>query len=538
MTRPSPSDVFPDLQRLCSVTTQADSTDDRDRLTVRDPVTENVVGTVPAGTAADVSAAVTRAREAQQSWAERPVAERAAVLSRYHDRVLAHREELLDLMQLESGKARQDALEELLDVATNARYYASEGPGMLTSERRRGAIPLLTKTVEHRHPVGVVGVISPWNYPLTLAVSDALPALLAGNAVVLKPDEHTPFTALRAVELLREAGLPDDLFQVVTGRGPDLGEPLISSVDFLQFTGSSEVGRIVAAQAGEHLIDCSLELGGKNPMLVLPDADVGAAAEGAVRGSFTTAGQLCISFERIYVHESVFDDFCDEFVERTRRLTLGGSLDYDPDVGSMLSAEQVEKTERHVDDAVAEGATLLTGGRRREDLGPHFFEPTVLTDVLDSATLFDEETFGPVAAVYEVSSSDEAVARANDSDYGLNAAVWTEDTAVGESVARRIDCGTVNVNEAFAATWASVDAPMGGMDDSGIGRRHGDHGLTKFTESQTVSTQRLVPIATPNRMPGWLWERVLTANLRTLKRVADLRARVRDLGARLPGGGR
>ena len=545
MTRSPSPDSVPDLQRLRSLTTRADpadgsadSADDRDSITVRDPATATAIGTVPAGTPADVTTAVSRAREAQQSWAERPVAERAAVLSRYHDRVLSHRGELLDLMQLESGKARQDAFEELLDVATNARYYANEGPGLLTSERRRGAFPLLTKTVTHRHPVGVVGVISPWNYPLTLAVSDALPALLAGNAVVLKPDEHTPFTALRAVELLREAGLPDDLFQVVTGHGPDLGEPLISSVDFLQFTGSSEVGRTVAAQAGEHLIDCSLELGGKNPMLVLPDADVSAAAAGAVRGSFTTAGQLCISFERIYVHESVFDEFCESFVERTRNLTLGASFDYGPDVGSMLSAEQVEKTERHVEDAVAEGATLLTGGRRREDLGPHFFEPTVLTDVPDSATLSDEETFGPVAAVYEVSSTDEAVARANDSEYGLNAAVWTEDTAVGESVARQVDCGTVNVNEAFAATWASVDAPMGGMDDSGLGRRHGEHGLTKFTESQTVSTQRLVPIETPDRVPGWLWERFMTVNLHSLKRVAGLRSRLRDLAGRLPGGGR
>ncbi|MFC5366056.1 succinic semialdehyde dehydrogenase [Salinirubrum litoreum] len=543
MTRSSPPESVADLQRLDSLTTRtADPSgapaENRDRITVRDPATDAVVGSVPACTPEDVSTAVDRAREAQQSWAERPVSERAAVLSRYHDRVLAHRQELLDLMQLESGKARQDAFEELLDVATNARYYASEGPGMLSSERRRGAFPLLTKTVEHRHPVGVVGVVSPWNYPLTLAVSDALPALLAGNAVVLKPDEHTPFTALRAVELLREAGLPDDLFQVVTGRGPELGEPLISSVDFLQFTGSSEVGRIVASQAGEHLIDCSLELGGKNPMLVLSDADVSKAAAGAVRGSFTTAGQLCISFERIYVHESVFDDFCDEFVERTRRLELGAAYDYGPDVGSMLSAEQVDKTERHVEDALSEGATVLTGGRRRPDLGPHFFEPTVLTDVPESATLSDEETFGPVAAVYPVSSTDEAVARANDSDYGLNAAVWTEDTAVGESVARRVDCGTVNVNEAFAATWASVDAPMGGMDDSGLGRRHGEHGLTKFTESQTVSTQRVVPFATPRRVPGWVWERFMIGNLRGLKRVAGLRSRVRAVAEKLPGGRR
>jgi succinate-semialdehyde dehydrogenase/glutarate-semialdehyde dehydrogenase len=538
MTGSSPPDAVPDLGRLASLTTLADTTDDRDRIEVRTPVTDEVVGSVPASTPDDVAVAVARAREAQASWAERPVAERAEVLSRYHDRVLDSREELLDLLQFESGKARRDALEELLDVPMNARYYANEGPRLLTSERRRGAVPFLTKTVEHRHPVGVVGVISPWNYPLTLAVSDALAALLAGNAVVLKPDEHTPFTALRAVELLRESGLPADLFQVVTGRGPELGEPLISAVDFLQFTGSSAVGRIVAAQAGEHLIDCSLELGGKNPMLVLPDADVSKAARGAVRGSFTTAGQLCISFERIYAHESVFDEFCEAFVEHTRNLELGASFDYGPDVGSMLSTEQVEKTERHVEDAVTEGATLLTGGRRRPDLGPHFFEPTVLTDVPESATLSDEETFGPVAAVYEVSTTEAAVARANDSAYGLNAAVWTEDTATGEAVARRIDSGTVNVNEAYAATWASVDAPMGGMGDSGLGRRHGEHGLTKFTESQTVSTQRLVPLATPRRVPGWLWERVMAANLRGQQRVANLRSRLRGLADAVPGGGR
>ncbi|AFK20313.1 succinate-semialdehyde dehydrogenase (NADP(+)) [Haloferax mediterranei ATCC 33500] len=493
----------------------------REQLLVRAPYDDSVVGEVPLCTPEDVQSTVDEARTARSEWSTWPVEDRAAVFRRFHDALLDRRESLLDVIQTETGKARPDALEEVLDAATTARYYANLAERALTPTRRSGAVPFVTKTVEHHHPVGVVGVISPWNYPLSLSVSESIPALLAGNAVVLKPDEGTPFTALWALDLLRECGLPDTVLQVVTGEGPTLGDSLIEGVDYVSFTGSTEVGRIVAETAGRHLTDCSLELGGKNPLLVLDDADVDAAARGAARGCFANAGQLCISIERIYVHESVADDFRDAFIRETQALTLDAGYDYDHDVGSLLDQELLEKVEAHVSDAVEKGATVLTGGRARPELGPYFYEPTVLTDVTPEMTLADEETFGPVVSLYEVESVSEAIERANDSAYGLNASVWTQNTERGEQVATRLDAGTVNVNEAYVAAWASIDAPMGGMKDSGLGRRHGRHGLVKYTEPQTVATQRFGLLSPPKRGKR-LWADGATLGLRLWKRLTEL----------------
>jgi succinate-semialdehyde dehydrogenase/glutarate-semialdehyde dehydrogenase len=371
--------------------------------------------------------------------------------------------------------------------------------------------------------VGVVGIISPWNYPLSLGVTDAIAALLAGNAVVLKPDHQTSFTALWAGELLEEAGLPAGLFQVVTGEGTVLGTPLIESCDFLTFTGSTATGRKVARQAAERLIGCTLELGGKNPMLVLADADVEAAVDGAVRGSFANAGQLCISFERIYVHTSLYPLFLERLVQETQALRLGAGLDYEADMGPLISAAQLEKVTEHVADAVAKGATVLTGGRARPDLGPYFYEPTILTGVTPEMKLFAEETFGPVVALYRFESVHDAVERANDTPYGLNASVWTRDTELGHRVATRLRVGTVNINEAYAAAWASVDAPMGGFKDSGLGRRHGAEGILKYTEPQTVAIQRGLPLAAPAGVADPVFSRAMSLTLKVLKRVPGLR---------------
>ena len=495
---------------------------DRDPMTVRAPATDEDIGTVPACQPDDVATAVDRARTAQSEWADRPVAERAQILHRFADLVRANRSELLDIVQLEAGKARFDALTEVLDVVITADYYARRGPEHLTSSDRDAVIPLLTRAVEHRDPVGVVGLIEPWNYPLTLAISDMLPALLAGNAAVLKPAEATPFCALRARDLLVEAGVPSELVQVVTGDGVVLGDPLISGVDHVTFTGSTATGRTVAALAGEHLVDASLELGGKNGAVVLPDADLTAAVRGLIHGAFANAGQLCLSIERIYVHDAVYDEFRERFVAAADKLEVGWALDFGPDVGSLIGPDQLSTVERHVADARERGATVETGGRHRPDIGPSCYEPTVLTDLPPEATAACEETFGPVVSVTPVESADAAVERINDTEYGLHASVWTGDTSRGEAVARRLDTGTVCVNDAYTAAWAATDAPMGGVGDSGIGRRHGAEGIVKYTESQTVATARGHPLVPVQGVPDRLTAAAATLGVRALRRLRQL----------------
>jgi succinate-semialdehyde dehydrogenase/glutarate-semialdehyde dehydrogenase len=462
---------------------------DRDTRTVTSPLTGAVIGEVPVGTADDEAAAVGRARAAQARWEETPVRERAAVLLRYHDLVLDRQDELLDLIQAENGKARVWAFEEIMDQAVTARYYARLAPRALKPQRRLSALPGLVTTREHYVPKGVVGVIAPWNYPLVLAVSDALAALVAGNAVVIKPDSQTPFTALRAFELLEEAGLPAGLVQVVTGPGRSVGSAIIESADYVMFTGSTATGRRVAAQAAERLIGMSAELGGKNAMVVTDDVDLDRAVEGAVVAAFANTGQLCISIERLYVHDAIADAFTTALGARTTALRLGAEQDYGPAVGALASQDQLDKVRAHVDDAVSKGARVVAGGKHRPDIGPLFYEPTVLAGVTPEMDVHRDETFGPVVAIYPVASDDEAVERANDTEYGLNASVYCDDGTRARAIARRIRAGTVNVNDGYASAWASLDAPMGGMKASGVGRRHGRDGLLKYTESQTIAAR-------------------------------------------------
>src|SRR4051812_10402732 len=487
------------------------------------PATGQPLGTVPRCTPEDVAAAVDRARAAQARWKETPFTERRRILLRFHDLVLSRREELLDLLQLESGKARRHAFEEVLDVAIVARYYARTAERHLRAKRRRGVIPLLTATYEHHHPVGVVGVISPWNYPLTLSISDSTPALAAGNGVVIKVDSQTPFAALWGVEALEHCGLPPGLMQIVSGAGSELGPALIDRVDYIMFTGSTSVGRTVASQAGERLIPSSMELGGKNAMLVLEDADLDRAVEGAERALFSNAGQLCISIERLYVHEAIADAFTERLLERMRRMKLGANLGWGDDMGSLISETQLETVSQHVEDAVAKGAKVLAGGRARPDVGPYFYEPTLLADVTEDMTCYADETFGPVAAISRFSSEEEAIERANTSRFGLNFSVWTRDAGRGRRVAERLQAGTVNVNEGFIAAWGSVDAPMGGWKDSGVGRRHGAIGIKKYTDEQTIAVQRLMPIAAPRGVGQKAYAFAMTNGLRLLRRMPGIR---------------
>jgi succinate-semialdehyde dehydrogenase/glutarate-semialdehyde dehydrogenase len=497
--------------------------DETGTTSVEMPFTGEELGRVPRCTAASVQKAVARARNEQKTWAKRSFGERAAVFVRLHDLILDQQDQILDLIQLETGKARKHAFEEVADVALVARYYAHHSERHIGPQRRRGVLPALTSAWEYHLPRGVVGIIAPWNYPLTLVVSDAIPALMAGNGVVLKPDGQTPFTALWAVELLREAGLPFDLFQVVTGEGAELGGPMIDEVDFITFTGSTRTGRIVARQAAERLIGCSLELGGKNAAIVLADVDLDEAVEGIVRGSFTNTGQLCISTERLYVHEDIYNRFATKLVARTAELELGANLDYEVDLGSLTSQQQLETVESHVGDAVEKGARVLTGGRRRPDLGPYFYEPTILERVTPEMTVCAEETFGPVVSVYAFRSVDEAIARTNDSRYGLNASIWTRNTAAAVKLAPNIQAGTVNVNDAYSATWGSTDLPMGGFKESGLGRRHGAEGILKYTEAQSVAVQKGMALAAPPELGEEKFSSLMSGALRLLRRVPGLR---------------
>lgn len=500
------------------LTAQVVSSGESPSVTMYAPFSGAPLAELPQCTPDEVLAAAERARAAQQQWAKVPVKERAKVFLRLHDLVLDAREQIMDVIQAENGKSRRDAFLEVADIAITCRYYARSAPKLLGGTRRSGMVPGLTAVKELHHPKGLVSVISPWNYPFSLAVGDTIPALLAGNAVVQKADNQTALTALMGLELARQAGVPEDLWQIVLGRGSAIGPAMLDIADFMMFTGSTESGRHIAAESGRRLIDCSLELGGKNALVVLEDADLDRAAEGAVRACFSSSGQLCISVERMYVAEQVHDAFMEKFLGRLADLQLGASYDFDKEMGSLTSQDQVEVTERHVADAVAHGATVLSGGRARPDLGPYFFEPTVLSGVEAGAECYREETFGPVVSVYTFRTDEEAVELANDSRYGLNASVWSRSASRGRRVGGQVRAGTVNVNEAFAAAWGSIDAPMGGMGDSGMGRRHGDHGLLKYTEPQTVAYQRLMNLAPPFASLGDKgFAEMLTKSLRLLK---------------------
>jgi acyl-CoA reductase-like NAD-dependent aldehyde dehydrogenase len=486
---------------------------------VHSPLTGQRLANVPQSSPADVTEAFVRARRAQATWARTSIDERAAALLRLHDVILDRQAEIMDLIIWESGKARKHAFDEPMHVALTARYYARTARQHLATQRHPGLMPALTRVELNRIPKGVVGIISPWNYPFTMALCDGLPALLAGNAVVAKPDAQTMLSALLGAQLLEEAGFPADLWQVVAGPGAEVGPAVVGLADYVCFTGSTATGRSVARGCADRLIGCSLELGGKNPILILRDADLERAAEGAVRACFSNAGQLCVSSERMLVADQIFDRFLDRFVARTEAMTLGNSLEWGVDMGTLISAEQLARVSAHVEDAVAKGARVLTGGRARPDLGENFFEPTILTGVTPQMTCFGQETFGPVVALYRFHEEGEAVARANDGDFGLNASIYSRDGARARKLAAQIACGSVNINEGFGATFGSLAVPMGGMRQSGIGRRQGPEGIHRFTEPQAVGTQRGLRIAPMFGLSDAAYAATMSGSLRVLKKL-------------------
>lgn len=481
------------------------------------PWTGEVIHELRHATVQDVDAAESAARDAQAAWSQTTHAHRRAILLRAHDLVVQRRREIVDLLQLETGKARGTAFEELFSAAGVLRNVAVTAARVLAPSRRYGVIPGITTVRVDQVPKGLVSVITPWNFPLALTAMDVVPALAAGNAVLHKIDDQTVLTALAYRRALVDAGLPPELWQVVVGPGAVVGNAVVDAGDHVAFTGSTKTGIGIAERVAPRLKTVSLELGGKNAMIVLDDVDPVVAARQAVAASFSSTGQLCVSIERIYVLEPVAAAFIDALRERTEGLHLGAGLDYVADIGSLTSRSQVEHIDAHVTDALGKGATLVAGGRARPDLGPYFYEPTVLTDVTPDMACFADETFGPLVAVHVVRTVDEAVAAANDSEYGLNAAVLSRSVARARRVAERLDAGSVNLNEGYRATFGAFGAPQGGMKHSGLGRRNGHEGILRYTQARTIGAPSpLVPLPDSGAAAA-AFEPILTGALVALK---------------------
>jgi succinate-semialdehyde dehydrogenase/glutarate-semialdehyde dehydrogenase len=487
--------------------------------TTRAPFTGEELITYPISTEADVEEAFARARVAQRLWAQRPVAERARIIGRIHHEAFARQDELMDLLQIEAGKARYDAFAEAAAVAVYARYISRTAPKVLGRHARQGVVPIVTKAYEVRHPRGIVGLVTAWNYPAVFAASDGYSALVGGNAIVHRPDVQASLSAIWVRDLAVEAGLPEDLWQVVLGPGRSIGTAVVDRSDAVAFTGSTAAGRAVAGRTGSRLIYTALELGGKNPFIVLADAEIDRAVEAVIRACFINAGQTCVGPERILVARSVYDTFRSKLITRVERIRMGAGLSFDYEMGCLIDAKQLASVAAQVDDAVSKGATVLTGGHPRPDLGPTFYAPTVLEGVAPDMEVCAAETFGPVVALYPFDSVDEAVEMANDTEYGLHAVLWTRNTREGMAVAERIQAGTVEINDGIVATWGSADVLQGGMKASGMGRRNGKYGILRFTEPQSIVIQRLHGIHPPGTMTHELFTAVMTHSFKALHRL-------------------
>jgi acyl-CoA reductase-like NAD-dependent aldehyde dehydrogenase len=462
------------------------------------PATGEVLAELPAAGRAEVDAAVAAARAAQPAWAAATVAERVSVLKRFRQELFAVRREVAELITRENGKPLTESLvTEVLVTLDTASYFISHAADLLRPERvPNSSIAMKTRRGQLLfEPLGVIGIISPWNYPLSTPATQVIPALIAGNGVVLKPSEFTPLASLKLAEIFAKAGLPAGLLQVVTGDGATGASLSASNINKVVFTGSVATGRKVAQAAAMRLIPCVLELGGKDPMLVLDDADPDVAASGALWGGLMNCGQTCISVERIYVHRKVLDPFLSALAAKCTQLKVGDGMDPDVEIGPMIRERQLRVVEDQVGDAVALGAQIIAGGHRSA-AGPLFYEPTVITGVSHQMRLMREETFGPVLPVMAVDSEDQAVALANDSEFGLSASVWTGDVTRGRRIAARIQAGSVMINDAVSY-YGNCDAPHGGVKSSGLGRTHGRHGLREMVSIKYVDADLLGQRAKP-----------------------------------------
>ncbi|MBA3328354.1 MAG: aldehyde dehydrogenase family protein [Solirubrobacterales bacterium] len=461
------------------------------QIEVENPATGEVVAHVPDLDDEQVAELARRGRAAQPGWQAMGYEGRGRVLRRAQKWLLDNSERLVETMISETGKVVEDVTLEISYGGGAFGFWAKHAESYLADEKvKSSSVFIKGKRLTLRYePLGLVGIIGPWNYPFVNSFGDAIPALAAGNSVILKPSEITPLTSLLMAEALTQCGLPEDVFQVATGRGAT-GAAVVDQVDMIMFTGSTATGKKVMERAAQTLTPVSLELGGKDPMIVLSDADLERAANLAVFYSMQNSGQTCISVERVYVEEPVYDEFVDKVTEKVRALRQGpaegpGSND----VGAMIFPKQAEIVESHVQDALAKGARALTGGRRRPGAGT-FYEPTVLVDVDHTMKAMTEETFGPTLPIMKVADAEEALRLANDSAYGLSGSVVTKDVARGEQIARRMQAGTVCVNDAIM-NYMALELPMGGWKASGLGTRHGQGGIRKYTRTQSILISRM-----------------------------------------------
>jgi len=487
-----------------------------EQVAVENPATGKIIALLPVANPPAVAAAVQRARAAQPGWQAMGVAGRARLLLAFRKVAMRHKGRMIATIVAENGKPRNDALIEVLYLADTITYYCKHAAKWLADERVGLHLLKTKRALISYQPFGVVGVISPWNFPLILSAGDTIPALLAGNAVVIKPSEVTPLAAMLLVEWAREAGLPENILQVVNGYA-ETGTALVDNVDLIAFTGSVATGRRVAERAAQRLIPALLELGGKDPMIILKDADLERAARAAVYGGMSNAGQLCISIERVYVEAPIYDQFVAKVTEQVQKLRVGADPDgaYNVDMGPLTNANQRAIVERQVADARERGATVVTGGKRGAGAG-YFYEPTILTNVSDEMLVMQEETFGPLLPIIKVADAAEAIRRANDSPFGLSSSLWTRDVAEGERLAGQIEAGSTVVND-VVVNYLIPEVPFGGVKESGIGYRHGGaESLRRYTHPHSIIVDRFGL----KREAIWFPYDKLTARL--LRRVMDL----------------
>jgi acyl-CoA reductase-like NAD-dependent aldehyde dehydrogenase len=461
-----------------------------DKIEIRNPATLAKIAELPVTSRAEVAEAVARGRRAQAFWRTTSFTHRAQMLYRLRDVLLDEQEKLADVVTAETGRPRAEAYgNELFYLCDAIGVWAKKSRSYLGPTTVRPHFPLMKakKVVCTYDPRGVIGIISPWNFPLTLTLGEALPAIMAGNAVVIKPSELTPLSALFGAEMALKAGLPEHLIQVVIGWG-DTGESLIDHCDMISFTGSVATGRRVMHRAAERLIPVSLELGGKDPMIVLKDADLERAAGACVWGALMNAGQACTSVERVYVEAPVYDDFVALVCAKARAIRQGPSSEL-VDIGTMTSEAQLEKVAAQVEESVARGAKVLVGGKRNARLAGLYFEPTVLVDVNHDMTIMNEETFGPVIPIMRCADSAEALRLANDSRYGLSASIFSRNPDSASRLAKQLESGAVCINDSLV-NYIIPDAPMGGIKESGLGCRHGAEGIRKYCHQKTIVTDR------------------------------------------------